>query len=104
MREGDCPYYHTARWRRARRVFLAAHPLCVLCEAAGRDTPATVADHIKPHHGDYDLFWSQDNWQAVCPTCHSGTKRIEEKHGYSQAAGADGNPLDPRHPWVVSKN
>jgi hypothetical protein len=60
---------------------------------------ATVIDHKIPHKGDYELFWNQDNWQSLCASCHSGVKRIQENHGYSQACGVDGVPTDAGHPW-----
>jgi 5-methylcytosine-specific restriction enzyme A len=58
------------RWRRARAAFLARHPLCVPCAAAGRLEPATVVDHIVPHRGDPVLFWDEGNWQSTCKRCH----------------------------------
>ena len=60
---------------------------------------ATVIDHKIPHKGDYDLFWNQDNWQSLCASCHSGVKRMQETHGYSQSCGVDGQPIDVGHPW-----
>ena len=47
------------RWRRARAAYLARHPLCVPCQAAGRLVPATVVDHVVPHRGDQRLFWDE---------------------------------------------
>lgn len=58
------------RWNKARRVFLAAHPLCEECLKEGRYTKATVVDHIIPHRGDPKLFWDESNWQALCKKCH----------------------------------
>jgi 5-methylcytosine-specific restriction protein A len=58
------------RWRRARTVFLARHPLCVRCQAKGRLEPSTVVDHIVPHRGDQKLFWDESNWQGLCKLCH----------------------------------
>ena len=52
------------RWRRARRRFLARHPLCVACGAAGRLEPATVVDHVVPHRGDPVLFWDRGELAA----------------------------------------
>ena len=58
------------KWREARDAFLRRHPLCVLCQAEGRLTPATVVDHVIPHRGDMKLFWDVSNWQALCRECH----------------------------------
>jgi hypothetical protein len=59
--------------------------------------PATVADHIKPHHGDLNLFWCGE-LQSLCVPCHNGSKQFEEKRGFDNTIGNDGWPLDPRHP------
>lgn len=59
-----------SRWNKARKMYLAAHPLCEQCLKEGRYTKATVVDHIKPHRGDPKLFWDPDNWQALCKKCH----------------------------------
>jgi 5-methylcytosine-specific restriction endonuclease McrA len=91
--------YDSARWRRARAGHLAEQPLCALCARQGRDTAATVVDHVREHRGDYDLFWDPANWQSLCASCHSGIKRLQERRGYSPAAGVDGMPLDANHPW-----
>ena len=58
------------RWERARKVFLAEHPMCADCLRRGWYTPATVVDHIVPHKGDQDLFWDDRNWQPLCKACH----------------------------------
>jgi len=94
--------YDSVRWRKAAKHFLNANPLCIMCAKIGRDTAATVVDHIKPHEGDYDLFWDSSNWQALCATCHSGVKRMQENHGYSQACDKDGFPIDANHPFNKS--
>ena len=90
---------YTARWQRARLVFLAEHPLCVYCEREQRVTASTVVDHIVPHEGDMALFWDADNWQALCKPCHDVTKRREEGRGGTWGADANGMPLDPKHHW-----
>jgi len=92
-------WYHTPRWRKERKAFLVDNPLCVLCKKRGKLTVATVVDHIKEHKWDYNLFWDINNWQSLCASCHSGTKRVADHHGYSQACGTDGLPLDESHPW-----
>lgn len=63
--------YKTAAWLRARRAYLAEHPLCAECEQAGRTRAADTVDHVRPHRGDLDLFWQVDNWRALCRSCHS---------------------------------
>ena len=76
MNSADRGYGH--KWRKARERFLSAHPLCVMCQAAGRVTVATVVDHIEPHRGDQVKFWDESNWQALCKPCHDGAKAREE--------------------------
>jgi 5-methylcytosine-specific restriction enzyme A len=69
------------RWRRARQAFLARHPLCVMCAAAGRLESATVVDHIVPHRGDTRLFWNKANWQSLCGRCHASKTAREGRWG-----------------------
>ena len=72
--------YDLRAWRRASRAYLAAHPLCAMCTAAGRTSLATVTDHIVPHKGDEGLFWDEaNNWAALCKPCHDGAKAEFEK-------------------------
>jgi 5-methylcytosine-specific restriction protein A len=68
-----------------------------MCLAAGRIVPATCVDHIEPHRGDYTKF-RLGQLQSLCASCHNSTKKIIEQRGYDTAIGADGWPLDPRHP------
>jgi 5-methylcytosine-specific restriction protein A len=58
------------RWQKASASFLIRHPLCAECLRKGIVTAATVVDHIKPHRGDYELFWDEDNWQSSCKKHH----------------------------------
>ena len=70
-------FYATARWRAVRAGQLREFPLCAMCRAKGKLTPATVVDHIKPirHGGDrYDSA----NLQSLCWSCHSSKTRMEE--------------------------
>jgi 5-methylcytosine-specific restriction enzyme A len=69
------------RWRRARAAYLARHPLCVPCAAAGRLVQATVVDHIVPHSGDPVLFWDEANWQGSCKPCHDAKTAREGRWG-----------------------
>jgi 5-methylcytosine-specific restriction protein A len=67
--------YNTRRWQRIARMQLASHPLCTFCLARGLVVPATVADHVEPHHGDRSKFWL-GTLQSLCATCHSRDKRL----------------------------
>ena len=91
--------YDNVRWRKVAKRLLSLYPLCAFCLKMGRDTPATVVDHIVPHKGNRDLFWDESNLQPLCKKCHDSSKKMQEIHGYSQAAGVDGLPLDKDHPW-----
>lgn len=93
--------YCTAAWRHLRLAQLRAEPLCRMCKALGQLVPATVADHVKPHRGDLELFRDPDNLQSLCARCHSSHKQAQENHadGLVRGAGVDGLPLDLNHPW-----
>jgi 5-methylcytosine-specific restriction enzyme A len=67
--------YNTRRWREISRQFLKEHPICCRCGA-----PAQIADHIRPHRGDEELFYDPDNLQPLCWKCHSAKTLAE--NGY----------------------
>jgi 5-methylcytosine-specific restriction protein A len=69
------------QWKKVRAVFLKENPLCLSCMKKGSITPATIVDHIKPHKGDTDLFWDQDNYQPLCKPCHD-VKTATEDGGF----------------------
>jgi len=66
------------KWQKARELFIKANPLCVYCQKKGIVEPANTVDHIEPHRGDQTLFWDRNNWQSLCPSCHSSVKQREE--------------------------
>ena len=71
---------YTTAWDRARKGFLAKHPLCVCCLAHGHVCAAGVVDHIIPHRGDMEVFWRSQDWQALCLWCHNNIKKpLESK-------------------------
>lgn len=108
------PRVYGSRWDKARRLFLQANPLCVMCHQQGRTAAATVVDHITPHRlkealksGDKEtiakaqkLFWDSSNWQGLCTSHHNSTKQKMEKRG-AGLIGCDvnGYPLDPDSHW-----
>lgn len=74
-----------------------------MCKAEGRITVATVCDHIKPHKGEWSKFFDYRNVQSLCAPCHDRHKQSEERRGYSSQVGADGWPIDDRHPANTGK-
>ena len=101
--EGDMAHdrrlHDTTRWRKCRKIFLAANPVCVLCERRGITTAANVVDHIRPHGGDPELFWDTGNWQPLCTPCHNSGKKHQEHKGVYPGCDTDGLPLDGSHHW-----
>lgn len=73
-------WYKLARWVRERATFLLENPLC--SDYFGIHgvvkVIATIVDHIKPHKGDWDLFWDQGNWQSMCKPCHDRKTAVED--------------------------
>lgn len=90
-------FYGLQSWRRRRAHQLRIEPLCRSCKARGVVTPATIADHVEPHGGDYTKF-VLGKLQSLCEPCHA-PKWAADKRGYSNAVGDDGYPLDPAHPF-----
>ena len=86
------------RWQEARKVFLREHPVCAICgkPIGGSDA---IVDHIKPHKGDWELFWDMSNWQALCKRCHDSHKHRMDQGGIIGGCDTYGLPTDPRHPW-----
>lgn len=99
--------YDKARWKKRRKVFLDAHPVCAACEEHGVLAPATIVDHKIPHNDNYELFFDEDNWQAMCKPCHdSKTFRQDGAFGNKAIGGhraygfdANGMPIDSKHHW-----
>ena len=79
------------RWMTIRAAFLGAHPLCVICQAAGRLVAATELDHIVAlcnGGGNND-----GNYQALCHGCHSMKTAQDKGYIYRTQTGLDGWPL-----------
>ncbi len=72
-----------ARWRRLRRMFLNAHPICAdpfgVHAKAGEVVPATDVDHIIAKRCGGTDTW--ENLQALCHSCHSRKTAAENCQG-----------------------
>jgi hypothetical protein len=73
------------------------HPLCARCASKGLVAVAKIADHDPPHRGNWNQFWIGP-LQSLCRNCHESGKKFEEQRGFRNDIGADGWPLDPKHP------
>ena len=51
-----------------------------------------VADHIKRHNGDPNLFWDINNVQTVSKVWHDSVKQSQERRN-TRKIGADGWPV-----------
>lgn len=76
---------YDSKWDRERKRKLFKDPLCAKHLEEGRVVQATVVDHIIPHRGDMDLFWSRSNWQSLCKSCHDA-KTAKEDGGFGNRA------------------
>ena len=79
-----------AQWERAAAHYRAHHPWCLGCEAIGLQRRSQIVDHIIPHCGDTNLFWSQSNWQPCCKWHHDAVKQsLELRYRLGQCNAAD---------------
>lgn len=86
---GRAPY-NTARWQRLRKEQLRKEPLCAMC--LPRCVAATICDHVQPHKGDLNKFWTGP-FQSLCKPHHDSDKQRIEKGGKpKQRIAADGWP------------
>jgi len=90
-------WYCTAGWQRRIAHQLRVQPLCELCLQAGHVTPATVADHVTPHRGDYNAF-RLGSLRSLCADCHN---RLDRNNAPRAPVREDGTPSDPNHPWML---
>jgi len=95
-------FYKTRRWGRLRDLHLAREPLCRMCGASGVVTVATVVDHVNPHKGDWNKFVLGE-LQSLCKLHHDVSKQREDVRGHSAQIGADGWPVDARHPVYTNR-
>lgn len=75
---------YDARWRKLRKAFLDANPVCVKCLEKNVYEQAVDVDHIQPHRGDDTLRLDWSNLQSLCKSCH-GRKTATEDGGFGRA-------------------
>lgn len=75
-RDPETRKFYGRSWRKIRKAFITAHPLCEECKKHGRFTPVEEVHHIKPMSEGGTHDW--DNLMSLCKSCHS---RITAKEG-----------------------
>lgn len=60
-----------------RSLVIRHNPICQICDR----NPSTIADHIIPHKGNWDLFTDFKNLQGLCKECHD-RKTASEDGGF----------------------
>jgi 5-methylcytosine-specific restriction enzyme A len=91
-------WYGMQQWKNRRAHQLKVEPLCCLCQAEGRLTVATVADHHPAHNDDYAAF-VMGPLRSLCAACHDNLSGFTHKPYRRRDIGADGFPIDPAHPF-----
>lgn len=83
-------WYRTARWQRLRMEVLTRDLFtCQRCRRIEADTSQLVCDHVEPHRGDSDKFWTGP-FQTLCKPCHDREKQREEANGWGRVETSKG--------------
>ena len=94
----------TQLWKNRRAHQLQIEPLCRLCLDRGDVTPATVADHIEPHKGNYNAFVLGPAEEPLCAPAMMVCNRASNAEATRRAIGVDGYPVDRAHPFYRVRN
>lgn len=103
----DWPY-NTAAWKRLRLAHLDIEPMCRGCADMGRLARANTVDHITAISDGGLPFPGHDGLASYCAPCHSAKTARGVEAGAIRSTkprkgcDANGNPLDPAHPWKKS--
>lgn len=73
-------WYQTERWRTIRAQQLLREPWCAECMQHGLMIEAKHCDHVHPHRGDEQAFFSGP-FQSLCHSCHSRKTQAELRVG-----------------------
>lgn len=68
-------FYNSGAWKKRRKAYRQAHPLCERCLAKGIYTEATCVHHKihinEKNYTDPNILFGDDNLEALCDLCHS---------------------------------
>jgi hypothetical protein len=93
------PRYDTARWRRVRRAYIAAHPICQ--DPSGCTAQATDVHHLDGQGLAGPRAYDWDNLQALCHSHHSQRTAREQPGGWN-ASPPRRRPAQ-QHPGLVDQ-
>jgi 5-methylcytosine-specific restriction endonuclease McrA len=72
-------WYNTSQWQRLRwKVLVRDCFTCAICHQLMADSSQLVCDHVQPHRGDVQRFWTGP-FQTLCKPCHNSTKQRDEQ-------------------------
>ena len=92
-------FYTSPQWRALRKQHLRRQPRCVVCGRA-----AEHVDHIANIKGAPHRRLDPFNLQSLCHAHHSILTKAYDAGSIAGACDADGNTLDPSHPWAAGSN
>jgi 5-methylcytosine-specific restriction enzyme A len=78
-------------WKSIRRHRLAEEPRCRQCAIEGRTAVAIYVDHVKPHLGQWSLFFQYENTQSLCSHHHN-------MHKHQRARQLHVEPMNHHYP------
>lgn len=71
-------FYHSTAWRKASKLWLESHPVCVECLKQGVIKQGRIVDHVIPLRKAWDKRLDTGNLQTLC-IMHHNRKSAKEK-------------------------
>jgi hypothetical protein len=87
------------KWERLALRHLVRQPNCVVC--GGK---AEHVDHVMPIRVAPWRRLDPTNLQSLCHGCHNRITVAYERGSVAGVCDAQGQPLDPAHPWQQASN
>jgi len=74
-------FYHSSAWRKVRKLYIEANPLCVECMKDNKLIKADVVDHIIRYRDKPELGLDVNNLQSLCHYHHNSKSGKESRGG-----------------------
>lgn len=88
-------------WDRLAKLVMRQQPVCAM-EGCGKRTQHV--DHITPVRIAPQRRLDRTNLHGLCHACHNRITAAYERGSIAGACDAEGQPLDPDHPWAQPSN